>query len=151
VGLVLLDTNVLVRLADSRDPQHGDADGAARKLRGAGDRLHTVSQCHVEFWSVVTRPAANNGLGLAAAEAARQLRILDTLYPRLPDADGDAVYPNWLRIVQAVGVSGKQVHDARLVAAMLTLGMTHILTFNVADFARFAAPNGITVLDPRAV
>jgi predicted nucleic acid-binding protein len=34
-------------------------------------------------------------------------------------------------------VSGVQVHDARLVAAMRVHGVRRILTFNTKDFARF--------------
>ncbi len=48
------------------------------------------------------------------------------------------------------GVSGVQVHDARLVAAMISHGATHILTFNTADFARYA-PEGIMAVDPATV
>jgi len=43
------------------------------------------------------------------------------------------------------GVSGKKSHDARLVAAMTVNHITHILTFNAGDFARYA---GIHVLHP---
>jgi hypothetical protein len=45
---------------------------------------------------------------------------------------------------------GKKVHDARLVAAMITHQMTHLLTFNIDDFKRkrFSA---IVVVDPRSV
>jgi predicted nucleic acid-binding protein len=42
-------------------------------------------------------------------------------------------------------VSGKQAHDAHLVAVMLVYAVTDILTFNIADFRRYP---GITVLDP---
>jgi predicted nucleic acid-binding protein len=35
-------------------------------------------------------------------------------------------------------VSGVLVHDARLVATMMTYGIAQIVTFNVADFARFS-------------
>lgn len=45
-------------------------------------------------------------------------------------------------------VSGKNAHDARLVAAMLAHGLTHLLTFNDADFQRFT---GITTVTPAAV
>jgi predicted nucleic acid-binding protein len=48
-------------------------------------------------------------------------------------------------MVVAYGVSGVQVHDARLAAAMRVHGMTHILTFNPADFQRYP---GITVVHP---
>jgi predicted nucleic acid-binding protein len=42
-------------------------------------------------------------------------------------------------------VKGRNVFDARLVAVMLTYGITHILTMNRADFQRYA---GITVEEP---
>lgn len=45
-------------------------------------------------------------------------------------------------------VGGKNAHDARLVAAMLAHGLTHLLTFNAADFRRFTA---VTVADPSGV
>jgi predicted nucleic acid-binding protein len=45
-------------------------------------------------------------------------------------------------------VEGKQVHDARLVAAMNVYGIKHLLTYNKNHFKRFA---GITVLSPSEV
>ena len=48
------------------------------------------------------------------------------------------------------GVSGVQVHDARLVATMIVHGVTHILTFNTSDFVRYA-PQGIVAVDPATV
>jgi predicted nucleic acid-binding protein len=45
-------------------------------------------------------------------------------------------------------VSGKQVYDARIVAAMLVHNLTHLLTFNDGDFKRFTE---ITVVNPRDV
>lgn len=63
-----------------------------------------------------------------------------------------AIYPAWKAIVGALGVVGKQVHDARLVAVCHAHGVTHLLTFNVAHFARLAtAPPGVTVIDPATV
>ena len=47
-------------------------------------------------------------------------------------------------------VSGVQVHDARLVAAMIVHDVTHILTFNTQDFTRYA-PDGIIAIDPATV
>jgi predicted nucleic acid-binding protein len=35
-------------------------------------------------------------------------------------------------------ISGVQVHDARIVAAMHVHGVKRIITFNTRDFARFA-------------
>ena len=46
--------------------------------------------------------------------------------------DNAAVYAQWRKIIVQYGVSGVQVHDARLAAAMYIHGVTHILTLNVA-------------------
>jgi predicted nucleic acid-binding protein len=43
-------------------------------------------------------------------------------------------------------VSGKQIHDANIVAAMLTNGIDTLLTLNTADFKRYE--DRITLLTP---
>ena len=94
---------------------------------------------------MVTRPVERNGLGLAPAAADRMIRLFERLFPVLPDVP--AIYPEWRRLVLTYGVSGVQVHDARLAAAMKTHGLSHILTFDGDDFIRYAS-EGITPIDP---
>lgn len=45
--------------------------------------------------------------------------------------DNAAVYARWRNIILQYGVSGVQVHDARLAASMYVHGVTHILTLDV--------------------
>ena len=52
-------------------------------------------------------------------------------------ADTASVYDEWERLVIQYQVKGVNVHDARLTAAMLVHGLTHILTFNIEDFNRY--------------
>jgi len=62
------------------------------------------------------------------------------------------IFPAWKAIVQALGVVGKQVHDARLVAVCHVHVITHLLTFNVAHFARMTGFGpGVVVLNPATV
>ena len=69
-----------------------------------------------EFWNVCTRPvAARGGLGLTVAETDRRLRIIERLFPLIPESA--AVYHAWRGLLVAHGVQGVQVHDARLVAS----------------------------------
>ncbi len=51
----------------------------------------------------------------------------------------------WEEIAGKTLVSGKQAHDAHLVAIMSVYAVTDILTFNLPDFRRYS---GINVLDP---
>jgi len=144
----LVDTNVLLRFADRVHVLHPTVRLAVRRLHADGHQLRATPQNFVEFWNVATRPAQSNGFGLTPSDADRLLRLLDRLFPLLPDAPG--VYPQWRRLAVSFGISGVQVHDARLVAAMAVHGLTHILTFNTVDFARYA-PIGIVPVAPATV
>jgi len=66
---VLLDTNILLRLAVVSHPTHADAVSAVHKIRQRGDQPAIVPQVLYEYWVVATRPTLQNGLGLAPADA----------------------------------------------------------------------------------
>jgi predicted nucleic acid-binding protein len=146
----LLDTNVLVRLASSTDASHAVARRAVRTLRQQGETLSITPQCLIGFRSVATRPTAVNGLGADAVEAQSHLTTFDQSFQLLPDTPD--IFPTWKSLVTTGGVIGKQVHDARLVAVCHVHGVSHLLTFNTAHFARFATIDaGIVVVDPASV
>jgi predicted nucleic acid-binding protein len=143
---VLLDTNILTRSAEPGHQMYQPATDAVEALRLQGHTLCIVPQVLYEFWAVATRPTAANGLGKTVPEAAAELSKLRARLTLLEDTP--AILPEWERLVTSYAVLGKNAHDARLVAAMLVHGVTHLLTFNDQDFRRFAA---ITVLTPAAV
>src|SRR5271156_2303944 len=99
-----------------------------------GTTLHYTHQNIAEVWNT-TRPQSRNGFGLSVLDADREVALIEAGMELLPD--GAKVYREWRRIVVQFGVSGVQVHDARLAAAMYTHGISHILTFNASDFSRF--------------
>jgi len=143
----LLDSNILLRLCSPSDPDNAIIRTALRKLRGQGEQRCFAPQNLVEYWSVCTRPiTARGGYGLTTEKAHQNARILERLFVLLPD--NETVHTEWRRLVIAHGVLGVQVHDARIVAAMYVHGITHILTLNPSDFARY--PN-IAAVHPNAV
>lgn len=146
--IYLVDTNVLLRFLHRTDPRQPIVRAAIRKLRANSHQLKTASQNFIELWNVLTRPSNCNGFGLTPLEANGLLRTAERLFPLLPDSP--TIYPEWRRLVVDFAVSGVQVHDARLVAAMLVHNMTHVLTFNTSDFIRYA-PEGIVAVDPNSV
>lgn len=146
--IYLVDTNILLRVLHRTDPRHAIVRGAARTLRTNSHKLQATSQNFTEFWNASTRPINRNGFGLTPTETDRLLRIAERIFPLLPDSP--AIYPEWRRLVVDYGVSGVQVYDARLAAAMIVHNVTHILTFNTSDFARYA-PDGIVAVDPTTV
>ena len=148
VTTYLLDANVLLRLAQSTHPMHGMTRGALLTLRTRGERLVTAAQSLYEFWAVATRPAvARGGLGLSAAGATAYLNLFEKYFSPLPEVP---LYVEWKRLVTSYGVAGLNAHDARLAAFMLAHVLTHLLTFNMTDFNRYA-PEGITIVDPATV
>jgi predicted nucleic acid-binding protein len=119
---------------------------AVAALRLQGEELCVVPQNLYEFWAVCTRPAAQNGLGLAVAAARGEMTRLMGLFVLREDTP--AIFREWERLVVAHQVSGKNAHDARLVAAMAVHGISRLLTFNAGDFQRYP---GIVVVTPQQV
>lgn len=146
----LLDTSILTRLANSADPFHAQATAAVVEVHRRGEILHLTAQNFVEFRNVATRPKTANGLALSRAEAEAKAAAYEASFPLL--AETPDVFPAWQALVSAVGVIGKQVHDARLVAICHVYGVTHLLTFNGKHFVRMAAFGpGVVVVDPANV
>lgn len=142
----LLDTNILTRAAQPGHPMHAAAVDAVDALRRRGDHPFLVPQNLYEFWVVVTRPIAHNGLGFTPSQARTEIDQLKKLFTLL--AETPSIFPTWEHLVTRFAVSGKSAHDARLVAAMQVHGIAQLLTFNIADFQRFTS---IIVLDPSVV
>lgn len=90
------------------------------------------------------------GLGLAPSLVEAYTTNFEANFPLLPETPD--IYPAWKALVQATGMIGKQVHDARLAAICHVHGVTHVLTFNVSHFKRFAAYGpGLIVVSPRDI
>ncbi len=143
---VATDTNILLRLVEPGHTQHSVVLNAVVNLRMLGHALCVFPQMLYEFWAVATRPLTANGLGKSSAEVDGLIgNILGDFFM---DPDGSAIFAEWRNLVSTYNVLGKQAHDARIAAAMAVHGISHILTFNGADFARYPA---VTALDPYAV
>jgi hypothetical protein len=141
---ILADTNVLLRRTQPDHPSHSAAVESVASLLAAEEEVYFTHQNIAEFWNVITRPLANNGLGFSAALAAVEVAKIEAALSRLPDIP--SIYHEWKRLVIQHDVKGVKVHDTRLVAAMNVHGVRRILTFNGGDFTRF----GIEIVDPAA-
>jgi predicted nucleic acid-binding protein len=126
-------------------PQNAEAARALHVLKKQGEVMAITQQNIIEFWAVTTRPVEANGLGWGVEEAGAEIASIRGLFLELPELP---LQDAWERLVQRHRVTGKNVHDARLVAAMAVHGVGAILSFNVVDFARYTE---IMVLRPAAV
>lgn len=86
----------------------------------------------VEFWAVATRALEANGLGWTPERAAERVETLLQSHMMLEETP--VLFRNWLNLVKEHRISGKRVHDARIAAAVQTLRIDWLVTFNEADF-----------------
>lgn len=142
----LLDTNLLLRFCDSASAQHSIAINAIETLLKRGSRVFLTAQNLIEFWAVTTRPKAANGFDWTPQQAGQETERLLNLFLFLEDSP--AIFAHWRKLVLQYGVSGKQVHDARLVASMLAHGISQLVTFNTSDFVRYSS---ITLIEPDSI
>jgi predicted nucleic acid-binding protein len=146
VTAYLVDTNVLLRFVKPDDRDYPLVQSVVHRLWTAGEDLCYTSQNLAEFWNTCTRPAERNGYGLSIPEVDRRARLVEDHLTFLEDSR--AMHLEWRKLVVAHSVSGAQVHDARLAAAMLVHQITHLLSFNVRDFLRYPA---ITPIHPQTL
>ena len=132
--MTFIDTNVLVYAAVDGAPLLDRARAAL--ARTAADGAVVISrQVLREYLSVMTRQQIwGKPLSLAQAVAdtagfVRQFTVLE---------DGPLVWDRLVMLSRRYSFAGRQVHDANIVATMLAHGERRILTFNGADFRRFA-------------
>lgn len=132
-------SNEAVRITSKRK-------NAVDTLLKRGDTLFITLQNVSEFWNVCTRPLDKNGLGFSIVQTDTELTKIEQVFDFLPDTT--EVYENWREIVVNHSVSGVQVHDAKIAAAMKAHGIENLLTFNIKDFKRYT---GITAVEPKNV
>jgi predicted nucleic acid-binding protein len=145
----LLDTGVLLRLVNEEDAQHEVVRLAAEMLASRRDRLVTTTQNVAEFWNVATRPPTDNGLGISVEIVNDAIHaVIEPICTVVREHSRHFV--ELKRLLTIYQIVGKQVHDARLVASMVTWKIDRILTLNEKHFKRFEV-EGIVVQSPRAV
>ena len=132
---VFVDTNVLVYTTRLSVTQHAAARAALTRLEGEGSALWVNPQVLREYLAAVTRPQVT-APGLAMAIAIADVRNFRAVFEVAEERP--SVLDRLLDLLVAHRSSGRQVHDANVVATMLEYGIRRLLTFNAADFRRFA-------------
>lgn len=131
----VIDTNVLLTASDTSRGAHSRARAVLDDWPSQGITLYASGQILREYLSVASRPVRQNGLGLPQVDAVANVRALSDRMNLL--TEDEKVHTRLLTLLDATACSGKQVHDASVVAAMLAHGIDTVATFNSDDFARF--------------
>lgn len=130
----LLDTNVLLRIADTSASQHNIAIYTITEILKLGDKCVITAQVLVEFWVVATRPLEVNGLGWTSEETKERINQFMTQFILLEETKD--IFTNWFQLVKDHDIKGKRSHDIRLLAVMKSHKITHLLSFNPKDFIK---------------
>jgi len=119
-------------------------------LRRRGQQLVIAPQNLIELWNVATRPAPVNGLGLPLPEVLKLISAFESEFKLVEETP--PLFPILKGLATQASVTGKQIHDARLVAICHLHSIPSILTFNGRHFARYAALGpGLNIVEPAAV
>jgi len=145
MGRWLVDTNILLRIQEEGSHEAALAQEALARLGEREDIACVTPQVLVEFWCAMTRPAEANGLGWNPEDTGKRIEEIRREFELLKDNEN--IFPRWLSLVSHYGRQGKQVHDARLVAVMLTHGVTNLLTYNFADFKSYTEITAVSPAD----
>ncbi|MCX7388437.1 MAG: hypothetical protein NTX48_17370 [Planctomycetales bacterium] len=94
---VLVDTNILLRVAQPSQISHASATTALIDLSSAGRELCFVPQSISEYWVVATRPTTVNGRGPTIADVDLQVQDLLTRFTLLKDERG--IFAHWYELV----------------------------------------------------
>lgn len=132
---MFIDTNVIVRARFAEAPEHEAARASLERALRTTDPMRISRQVLREYLAVVTRPQTWP-IPISRQDALDDLERLATAFEILED--GPAVTEELIALCREVDVGGRQIHDANIVATMLAHGEDRLLTFNQADFRRFA-------------
>ena len=133
---LFLDANLLIYSTNPASPFHKATIAVLKETQDQGIERTISTQILREFYGFATRPGEDGVMPPLAPVLTsirsfqRSFRVLDdtrTVSLRLFD-----------QLIQNIQVGGRQIHDANIVATMLTYGITHLLTNNPAHFTRFA-------------
>ncbi len=117
---------------------------AVEKLQSLDDRqieLWISRQILKEYLAAMTRPGDLTGQ-ISLTSLIEDVRYFsDRFFVAEENAN---VTEQLLSLLEKIPTSGRQIHDANIVATMQAYGIQNLLTHNVADFQRFS--RFITVL-----
>ena len=140
---IMLDTNILLTATDESRPGH---ETAREIIATSGDRGHGLcvsGQIVREYLVVATRSAERNGLGLSATHATSNTDAF-LRFVQLQD-ESEAASEKLIELCRSYDLQGKRIHDANIVATMLTHGIGFLVTLNTRDFVSFGEINLLTL------
>jgi predicted nucleic acid-binding protein len=132
---VFVDTNILLRALLTEMDLHREADASLKEMLRENTELWISGQVIREFIVQATHPRTLK-IPLTADEVIQQLRLIQPVF-EIADENA-AVRETLLELLREYPTTGKQVHDANIVATMLVHRVDTLVTLNIDDMKRFS-------------
>jgi hypothetical protein len=142
--VIVVDTNLLVYAHRSATLEHRAARSALEAASRLADGWGMATTCVLEFWSVVTHPAAG-GRPSTPREARAFIDALVEAGARLL-APGPAVGQRLLDTADRLGIVGPRVFDLQIAITALDHGATELWSHDRG----FVTLPGLRLVDPLA-
>jgi predicted nucleic acid-binding protein len=134
-------TNVLIYANVASAPYHQLAIERLQNSDNSGTELWISRQILREFIATLTRP--QTFVNIQPPEViVERIQFFEQRFQIAEDSS--QVTARLLNLLQTIPMGGRQIHDANIVATMLTSGIDRLLTHNARDFDRFS--DSITVI-----
>ena len=130
----VVDTNLLIYGTVSSSPWHKEAKHWLASLVSKGTELCITPQVVREYLVVLTR----GNIFEHQFTPAEAIGELETILPTFTLCEEKEETVSHLRsLVRRYEVRGKSIHDANVVATMVTYGIKRLVTYNTRDFRRY--------------
>jgi predicted nucleic acid-binding protein len=136
-----VDTNILVYATDSISPFYSVAVVALQRVLALGAVLISP-QIVNEYLSVAFRSSLSSGVP-SPSMVLGNVQLFRQRFHLVEE--NDVVITELIDLLRRFPAAGRRVHDTNIVATMVAHGVSHLLTNNTGDFARFA---GIITVEP---
>lgn len=102
----LLDTNILLRVADKSSQEHHLVVKSVTKILENENQCVITAQVLVEFWVVATRPLNVNGLGWTPEQTSEKINLFINQFILL--AETPEIFSHWFNLVIKYNIKGKR-------------------------------------------
>jgi predicted nucleic acid-binding protein len=132
---IFIDTNILINALVAESPRYFHARGMLSRLENSEQEGWISRQMLREFLAAMSRPQmfshrlSPKEVIVAAKELERQFHVAE---------ESGLVTEQLYVLLDEIPCGGRQTYDANIVATMLAHGISRLLTYNRADFQRFA-------------
>jgi predicted nucleic acid-binding protein len=139
---IFLDTNVLIYAGVQESPFHQWTVHTIFRFEQEGKKLWISRQIIREYLAYLTRPQII-GNPVPVSMLLPQVRKFLIRFQVAEEGPGGS--EKLFSILESIKIGGKQIHDANIIATMMTNGISRLFTFNMDDFKRFS---GLITLIP---